>query len=130
MTDRSHGSVDSKLKLMQEFGQGSSDRPYFARISDTPIADAFDRKAVVHAGLGGTSVPEDERAGVWNILSQTPRQGKTTAYIHIPFCESRCLYCGFFGNQAHEENQNAYVDALVNEMAAQADSPMVKSRAW
>ncbi len=125
--DVSHSSVDSKMKLMESFGQDSAQRPYFARISDTPMADAFARKAVVHAGLGGKPVPEEERPRVWQALAQTPRRGKTTAYIHIPFCETRCLYCGFFGNPANEENQNAYVDALVKEMAAASDSPMVNS---
>lgn len=41
-------------------------------------------------------------------------------YIHIPFCASRCIYCGFFST-THPQRQNDYVDALCREMAMRAD---------
>lgn len=37
-------------------------------------------------------------------------------YLHIPFCESRCIYCGFFSSTLLKERQ-AYVDALCRELA-------------
>lgn len=37
-------------------------------------------------------------------------------YIHIPFCESRCLYCGFYSTTSLKL-RDAYVDALRKEMA-------------
>lgn len=36
-------------------------------------------------------------------------------YIHIPFCRSRCIYCGFYST-THAELRRAYVDALCREM--------------
>jgi len=36
-------------------------------------------------------------------------------YIHIPFCKSRCVYCGFYSSTLHEW-QDRYVDALCREM--------------
>ena len=36
-------------------------------------------------------------------------------YIHIPFCESRCIYCGFFSTTSLDK-RDAYVDALCREM--------------
>ena len=36
-------------------------------------------------------------------------------YIHIPFCRSRCIYCGFYSTTALELRQR-YVDALCREM--------------
>ncbi len=36
-------------------------------------------------------------------------------YIHIPFCKSRCIYCGFFSTTSLEK-RDSYVDALCREM--------------
>ena len=36
-------------------------------------------------------------------------------YIHIPFCRSRCIYCGFYSTTALDLRQG-YVDALCREM--------------
>ena len=36
-------------------------------------------------------------------------------YIHIPFCKSRCLYCGFF-SQTRYELAISYIDAVISEM--------------
>ncbi len=39
----------------------------------------------------------------------------TGLYIHIPFCASRCVYCGFYST-THTDLQDRYVDALHREM--------------
>jgi len=44
------------------------------------------------------------------------KYGKMTGlYIHIPFCSSRCVYCGFYSTTRIELRQ-AYVDALCREI--------------
>ena len=37
-------------------------------------------------------------------------------YIHIPFCKSRCIYCGFYSTTLSSTWQDRYVDALCREM--------------
>ena len=36
-------------------------------------------------------------------------------YIHIPFCASRCIYCGFYST-THLDLRQQYIDALCREM--------------
>ena len=37
-------------------------------------------------------------------------------YLHIPFCESRCVYCDFFSTTGQETRRVDYVRALVREL--------------
>ena len=36
-------------------------------------------------------------------------------YVHIPFCRSRCIYCGFYSSTALDLRQT-YVEALIKEL--------------
>lgn len=39
-------------------------------------------------------------------------------YIHVPFCQSRCIYCDFYSTTATGAMRQAYADALCREMKA------------
>lgn len=41
-------------------------------------------------------------------------------YVHIPFCKSRCIYCGFFSTTSLEMRHD-YVSAVVDELARRRD---------
>ncbi|MBR1469659.1 MAG: radical SAM family heme chaperone HemW [Prevotella sp.] len=41
-------------------------------------------------------------------------------YVHIPFCKSRCIYCGFYST-THADWQDRYVEALCREMELRKD---------
>ena len=41
-------------------------------------------------------------------------------YIHIPFCRSKCKYCGFLSGPADEEEMSKYVEYLRKECALRA----------
>lgn len=43
-------------------------------------------------------------------------------YIHVPFCASRCVYCGFFSTTCLAERER-YVDALCREMRLRRSFP-------
>lgn len=38
------------------------------------------------------------------------------AYIHVPFCETHCLYCGFYNKAYREDESRIYADALIQEL--------------
>lgn len=42
-------------------------------------------------------------------------------YIHIPFCKSRCIYCGFYST-TNKELKERYVDALIREIRMRKDN--------
>lgn len=42
-------------------------------------------------------------------------------YIHVPFCEQFCTFCGYFKTMYDEELQERFVEAVVNEITLRAD---------
>ena len=38
-------------------------------------------------------------------------------YIHIPFCQSRCIYCDFYSTTHAQGMMASYVQALIREMS-------------
>lgn len=100
----------------------------FGRETDDPLTESFPRKRVVHAGVRGEVVPPAEAQETWRSIMNTPaKKGEVqTAYIHIPFCKTKCLYCGFFQNAAQQSAEDDYVEALIEEIEAAADAPRLK----
>lgn len=49
-------------------------------------------------------------------------------YIHIPYCHHKCTYCAFYSNAGRREEQQAYVDAVCEELrqrsGEQSDHPI------
>ncbi|MFG0273775.1 MAG: radical SAM family heme chaperone HemW [Phycisphaerales bacterium] len=43
-------------------------------------------------------------------------------YIHIPFCAHKCHYCDFYSIAGADDRQDAFLDALLLELAAMAPS--------
>jgi len=103
---------------------------YYAREGVDPLAAAFDGKIAVHPGVGGRQIAPEAIARNLSPLLDMPRAGESVAYVHVPFCETRCLYCGFY-NQAYRREESArYTDALIRELglwegrAAQESGPV------
>ena len=88
------------------------------RETGDPLHEAFASKRVVHAGLMGEPVAKRDQQAVWQRILDEPadRSRQHAVYIHIPFCQTRCLYCGFFQNLGSREQEDEYVDLLIEEM--------------
>ncbi|WP_127134712.1 heme anaerobic degradation radical SAM methyltransferase ChuW/HutW [Veillonella caviae] len=95
---------------------------------DNPMSGAFPHKRVVHAGLNGTLISPKESQAVWNtVMSGTPKKGQMQcAYIHIPFCKTKCTYCGFFQNGTSQNIEDQYIDGLIGELKLASESPRLK----
>ena len=95
---------------------------------DNPMSGAFPHKRVVHAGLNGILISPKESQTVWNtVMSGMPKKGQMQcAYIHIPFCKTKCTYCGFFQNGTSLSIEDKYIDGLIGELKLASESPRLK----
>lgn len=95
---------------------------------DNPMSGAFPHKRVVHAGLNGTLVSPKETQAVWdNLMNGAPKKGEMQcAYIHIPFCKTKCTYCGFFQNGTSQNVEDQYIDGLISELQLASERPRLK----
>jgi len=56
-----------------------------------------------------------------------PLEKNSTLYIHIPFCDQICSFCGFNKFLSSEERKTAYVHSLLCEIAFYAKLPYIKN---
>ncbi|SFL64722.1 heme anaerobic degradation radical SAM methyltransferase ChuW/HutW [Pelosinus propionicus] len=93
-----------------------------------PLTGAFSQKRVVHAGTQGRPVSPGQAQVLWcQVMEQTPAEKtERAAYIHIPFCQTKCLYCNFFQNAVNQTAEDYYIDCLIRELENDADFPQLK----
>ena len=96
--------------------------------SDNPLGDAFLKRRPDHPNAGGSMVLPPLQQKTWLQYMDQPYDPahKRAAYIHIPFCEKICLYCGFFQNYSNKERETLYVDALIRQLEAGARQRYVR----
>jgi oxygen-independent coproporphyrinogen-3 oxidase len=100
----------------------------FGNETDDPLRFAFDAKRVVHPSVRGRAVPAEDILSMWeSFMRQHGRRSKRAIYIHIPFCQTRCLYCGFFQNFLNKDLEDAYIDRLIAELNMNSMSLFMKS---
>lgn len=119
--------ADRFFKSIIEFS--SIDRKWiFGNDTDDPLRFAFDAKRTVHPIVVGNPLPKDKWYVIWNgFMNWQGEKIKRLAYIHIPFCQSRCLYCGFFQNFSDKAAEDIYIDHLIRELEMTAESKFIKS---
>lgn len=124
-----HGTFEEGARHMTRRLESGSAKDYHANAED-PLHSAFAAKAVIHSGPGGRPVMGEDAERVLVGLADRPRTGKSLAYIHVPFCETRCLYCMFYQNPYSAEASSHFAQKLIREIelwrdkAAQKEGPV------
>lgn len=108
------------LELLHEkLTPKAAENGWFAANKSNSLAHAFAKKRAVHAGMSGEPVAEDTLEAKLAELRGQERSGVSAAYVHLPYCESKCLYCGFFGGKYTPGKGATYLDALLWEIEAE-----------
>ncbi|MDO5642155.1 MAG: heme anaerobic degradation radical SAM methyltransferase ChuW/HutW, partial [Paracoccus sp. (in: a-proteobacteria)] len=95
----------------------------FAETGGDPLASAFPGKRAVHPFVGMVPVPETQLAANWAALHSQRRKARAVGYVHVPFCENHCLFCGFYQNAWRARDGGPYVDAVIAQLRGFADTP-------
>lgn len=106
----------------------TDERRFMANTSGDPLHDAFDRKLAVHAMARNAPIAPEKLSRVWyDAVAALPvGRPRRCLYIHIPFCQTCCLFCGFYQNRHTEAATRQYVDTLLMEMEGTASFPFVQ----
>ena len=108
--------------------------PFLLPIDRAELLKKLSARGAPHGGMmPGTmkppSAPPDPQA-VWRSLkpSECTTDGRAVAprpplviYVHVPFCISRCSFCGFYRNRADDAAIEEYVKRLLVEIDRVAD---------
>ena len=98
-------------------GGSPEEASWRARVTGNPLRDAFDPKIMTHAGMSASLVPDEELAVRIEEIADTVRGRRTVAYINVPYCETRCLYCLFYIKPyRNAEESRAFTDLLIREL--------------
>ncbi|QYN42205.1 heme anaerobic degradation radical SAM methyltransferase ChuW/HutW [Gilliamella sp. ESL0443] len=64
----------------------------------------------------------------WSIVQNSDLSGrKRLIYIHIPFCDIHCQFCGFYQNPLRKFDTNTYIDYLLQEIFLEINNKAMQS---
>lgn len=102
---------------------------HFARLGGDPVRTAFQGRRPVMPWLDKAPVPAGEVPALWDgLLAAEAPPRKRLVYIHVPFCATHCLFCGFYRYPSRAADSAAYADLVVAEIEREADTPAVRGR--
>ena len=120
--------MDTFHKKIEYINPEENFERYCVNESENVIVDAFSKKTAVHAGLMDRFAPKEQTQEVLkNVLNQE-RNNRTATYIHVPFCETHCLYCGFYNQPYRKEQSRIYTDVLIQEIKLWENTTAFKTK--
>ncbi|MCX8682409.1 heme anaerobic degradation radical SAM methyltransferase ChuW/HutW [Gilliamella sp. B2889] len=64
----------------------------------------------------------------WSLVQNSDLSGrKRLIYIHIPFCDIHCQFCGFYQNPLRKFDTNTYIDYLLQEISLEISNKAMQS---
>ena len=73
-------------------------------------------------------VPPQELEQQWSVLQNSDLSGKKRLiYIHIPFCDIHCQFCGFYQNPLKKFDTKTYIDYLLQEISLEINNKAMQS---
>lgn len=85
--------------------------------TDDVLREAFGSRRGTHSKVDDKPIEEKDYQTTWKEkISKKGSDLDKSAYIHIPFCRLRCLYCGFFKNFQDLDRQKSYVNSLLKDI--------------
>lgn len=90
-----------------------------------PLTGAFARRAPVMPWRSSRPVGADQVAERVRALLDSPREERSVAYVHVPFCHNHCLFCGFYQNPWRAELSSGFVESLIAEVSCAARHRLV-----
>ncbi len=100
---------------------------YFAAIDANPLANAFKGRIFSHPDVPSKKLDQEEIQARAETLSHQKRSGKTVVYVNIPYCQTHCLYCGFYNKPFTNDFSKSYTDTLIKEIEMWADREIYTS---
>lgn len=98
--------------------------PWFAQTG----AQAFAERRTAMPWRNTAPLPSEAIQPAWQTLLQQPvPPRKRLVYLHIPFCDTHCTFCGFYQNKFNPDEAEKYVSYLLREIDMEADSALHQS---
>ncbi|MBE2894834.1 heme anaerobic degradation radical SAM methyltransferase ChuW/HutW [Spirabiliibacterium falconis] len=84
------------------------------------LPHAFPERQALMPIWGGESVPPSQWQTLWRQNIVDAVNGDALAYLHIPFCASHCIFCGFYRNRWHDDQSAVYTDRVIAQLQYEA----------
>ncbi|MBE2895788.1 heme anaerobic degradation radical SAM methyltransferase ChuW/HutW [Pasteurellaceae bacterium HPA106] len=81
---------------------------------------AFPERQALMPIWGGEAVAHAQWQTLWQQAIVHAIDGDVLAYIHIPFCASHCIFCGFYRNRWQDDQSAVYTDRVIAQLQFEA----------